>query len=516
MSKITQEFINNLGSLYENIHSKDQDFLNEESEYYDKESYELAEDMILSIALSMFSEGYTVETFIKFLAYADEEVILEKYLNSDISFISEEAVYTSFVEEQFELLEAGGILGLLARGAGAIAKGARAGASVAKATAKASKGAVKTGIEKAATIGVEKRVGKQLARSTDLSRTQKALEKVARNKATKAGVTAPQGALNPRQSTDLIKQARVAQATKGVKDTAKLALAGGVGVLGGYGGAKLAGSGSGTQGAPKTSPSEAPSLKAKQDYATSKGKYYSSSDGKTYANYNDALAARNSRRGTPGLAPGRAPSSPTTPGGTASTSKPTPSASAKPKDKKWTFQGKQVTDTEVNKKYDELRKKDPEAAADYGRNVWSQKYGQPTQGPSGAKIDPKQVEDSIKAEQEKMKKKAQETKSSTTSESYDAYDLVLEYLIDTKQVETIEEAHYVMLEMDSSAIGSIIEAKYGTEKGRKKLAKKVRAGKDVGEKGSGFEDIVKKESPKYGKKRATKIAAAAMWKNLGK
>ena len=60
------------------------------------------------------------------------------------------------------------------------------------------------------------------------------------------------------------------------------------------------------------------------------------------------------------------------------------------------------------------------------------------------------------------------------------------------------------------------EAKYGTKKGRKKLAKKVRAGKDVGKKGAGFEAIVKKASPKYGKERATKIAAAAMWKNLGK
>ena len=63
--------------------------------------------------------------------------------------------------------------------------------------------------------------------------------------------------------------------------------------------------------------------------------------------------------------------------------------------------------------------------------------------------------------------------------------------------------------------GEVIdEAKYGTAKGRKALAKKVRAGKDVGKKGAGFEEIVDKASPKVGKKRATKIAAAAMWKNL--
>lgn len=38
-----------------------------------------------------------------------------------------------------------------------------------------------------------------------------------------------------------------------------------------------------------------PRMSARMDYATSKGKYYSSSDKKTYANYNDALAAKKSR-----------------------------------------------------------------------------------------------------------------------------------------------------------------------------------------------------------------------------
>ncbi len=38
-----------------------------------------------------------------------------------------------------------------------------------------------------------------------------------------------------------------------------------------------------------------PRMQARQDYATSKGKYYSSSDKKTYGNYNDAKAANKSR-----------------------------------------------------------------------------------------------------------------------------------------------------------------------------------------------------------------------------
>ena len=39
----------------------------------------------------------------------------------------------------------------------------------------------------------------------------------------------------------------------------------------------------------------------------------------------------------------------------------------------------------------------------------------------------------------------------------DAYDLVLEYLISTEQVATIEEANYVMIEMDSKTIQAIVE-----------------------------------------------------------
>ena len=40
---------------------------------------------------------------------------------------------------------------------------------------------------------------------------------------------------------------------------------------------------------------------------------------------------------------------------------------------------------------------------------------------------------------------------------YDAYDLVLEYLLSQGHVETLEEANYVMLVMDAETIGSIVE-----------------------------------------------------------
>ena len=45
----------------------------------------------------------------------------------------------------------------------------------------------------------------------------------------------------------------------------------------------------------------------------------------------------------------------------------------------------------------------------------------------------------------------------TDSYGYDAYDLVLEYLLSQGHVETVEEANYVMMVMDAETIGSIVE-----------------------------------------------------------
>lgn len=60
------------------------------------------------------------------------------------------------------------------------------------------------------------------------------------------------------------------------------------------------------------------------------------------------------------------------------------------------------------------------------------------------------------------------------------------------------------------------EAKYGTKKGRHRLAMKIRAGKDIGKKGKHFEEIAQKAGKRYGSaERGRAVAAAAMWKRLG-
>ncbi|NBU98334.1 MAG: hypothetical protein EBS19_09010 [Spirochaetia bacterium] len=71
--------------------------------------------------------------------------------------------------------------------------------------------------------------------------------------------------------------------------------------------------------------------------------------------------------------------------------------------------------------------------------------------------------------------------------------------------------------MSSDWIFDILESKYGTKEGRHKLALRIHRGENVGKEGlgTGFK-AVEKRAKKYGAKDAKKVAAAAMWKNLGK
>jgi hypothetical protein len=57
------------------------------------------------------------------------------------------------------------------------------------------------------------------------------------------------------------------------------------------------------------------------------------------------------------------------------------------------------------------------------------------------------------------------------SYEYDAYDLVLEYLLNNGHVETVDEAHYVMLEMEAEVIRDIVEETRRTEYLQKKFNK---------------------------------------------
>ena len=52
---------------------------------------------------------------------------------------------------------------------------------------------------------------------------------------------------------------------------------------------------------------------------------------------------------------------------------------------------------------------------------------------------------------------AQKAKGLRDHTEWDAYDMVLEYLYSTEQVSSLEEANYVMMEMEQKTIGEIVK-----------------------------------------------------------
>ena len=54
------------------------------------------------------------------------------------------------------------------------------------------------------------------------------------------------------------------------------------------------------------------------------------------------------------------------------------------------------------------------------------------------------------------------TKIDHNNEEYDAYDLVLDYIMESKQASSIEEANYIMIEMDQNTIHEIVQAQKKT------------------------------------------------------
>ena len=104
--------------LYEGINIQQNDFLNEESQYYDEEATELVEYIIATISTSMVYEGYSAEVIIGFIADSPGESIIEKYLSFDESILTESNVWEEYIVEQIDILNEaiGSALKLLGRG----------------------------------------------------------------------------------------------------------------------------------------------------------------------------------------------------------------------------------------------------------------------------------------------------------------------------------------------------------------------------------------------------------------
>lgn len=432
MSRISQDFINDLGFLYEHIHVKDQDFLNEESEYYDEEASELVEDIISTISLSMIYEGFSANAVIGFLADSSEEEIVEKYLNFDESILTESTISKEYIEEQLELLE----------------NRLRAAASLGKA-------AFKTLFGKGPGYAATKLQG---PRAPGLIDKAKVLGSKVVNKVKEVGSKAKTALTGP-------------TAKKVALGAAGLGAAGLAGGIGGYVGAKMAGGGKeGTQGTGKPTPSGTPSGTKGDDFlkgsalAKLGGREGRIKDGEfrtmgwspeSRARYD--AATKGSAKPTPSAPP--APAAPSSSGsGSSSSTKPAAKPAAPKKPEGGTaMQQWAKANPELAAKVKQGQSGYEEISAMRDKPGPSEKKDQtPTTGKPDAKIDTSSVESDIKKEQERLKKKAEQT-AVTAKESYDAYDVILEYLIGTEQVDTLEEAHYVMMEMDAETVGDIIE-----------------------------------------------------------
>jgi len=130
----------------------------------------------------------------------------------------------------------------------------------------------------------------------------------------------------------------------------------------------------------------------------------------------------------------------------------------------------------INKKYQELRTaavdpkgkiKDPEAvkkAEKYGKEQWAKLYPdlakkvkpdgtQKGTGESQMEKDAAELRAMQKASQERQEADKKKVKK-------EAYEVVLDYLLSEGHADTVEEAHYVMMQLDSEYIQSIVESGY--------------------------------------------------------
>ena len=495
---MNKSFLDDIGYLYNNITTQDSQILNEESEYYNEEFAELVVDILATISSSMVYEGYSANAIISFLETSSEQDIIEKYLSFDENILTESTVSEDYIVEQLEIFDfaisegLGSLIGKVAKGALSLAG-------------------------RVASKPARMKVAQKMMSSKDPAKTAAAVDRLARMKLNRAGApsdftknivdAAPDVATKTKIAATAPALGGIVKGVQKVKDIAKGAKAAltsptakkiGLGALGAgalvglpYAGAKLAGAG-GENSTAKTSPGGAgtPSGGAVKDlaaYRAGGGGAQSKKAGMAAADVENLgrsnlfkagggnaqmkkagltkqqvmdLGSKNTATKKPAVKPASTPSGGSGSGGGSSPStaaKPTkPAAPAKPAAKGPAI-GKTKGGTEYQIRTPDAREMAASKAAGGGEEGVKAAVAasQPTTGPTNAKVDTKAADAALAAENERLKKG---TKPTTQKESYDAYDLVLNYLFETGQVDTISEAHYIMMELDADAIGGIVEA----------------------------------------------------------
>ena len=410
MSNLTTQVFGDMNYLYEHIANRDAQQLNENSDHYDEEFAELVEDIISTISLSMVHEGYSANGIISFLANSPNEDIIEKYLNFDENVITESTVSEDYIQEQLDQLNefVGAALRVLGAGlkSAKYAKGVKGLAPVAR---------LSSSLKGAGTAA--ERVAKQGFKQSSVIRSglSKGVDKV----------------------KDIAKGAKAALTSPTAKKVGLTAL--GAGALVGlpYAGAKLAGAGSGGQG--------------------------------TVASVAKPTPQKSPTPQKPPAAPKLPPPSSNSGSGGGSSSPPTKlKVSTKPKEsdkgpagetsmQKWA----RLHPTLASKVkpgqsgYDEISQTRVKPGS------YEKQNQTPSSGPEASNAQKSQAGADVAAIQAKeranFEKKNKEVMASTQKESYNAYELVLEYLFDNGNADTIAEAEYLMTELDESFIQSLVE-----------------------------------------------------------
>ena len=474
MSNLTTEVFGDMNYLYEHIANRDAQQLDENSEHYDEEATELVVDILATISSSMVCEGYSANAIIAFLATSSEQDIIEKYLSFDENILTESTVSEDYIAEQLEIFDF------------AINEGW------------ADKLAIKAGsfLGRIASKPARMKAAERLSTSNNPARTAAAYQKLANKNAAKAGfkVNSTDGApasVRFKNTSDAARTAAMSKPIAKVREIAKGARTAltsptakkiGLGALGAgalvglpYAGAKLAGAGSGGQG---PSPSGAKPTNA-SDADFTKGSALAKLGGRegrikdgefrTMGWSQQSKDRYNKAKGsaTPPPAPKLpAPASAGSGSGSGSGgggSKPAAKPAAKQSPAKLgntSFERRTPTSAEL-KGAQEYKASNPnakpedvlKAAQEAGKKQKSidtdvAKFNKPEElnkpAPAGS---------ALAAEQERRKAQA----TATQKESYDVYDLVLEYLFDNGHADTIAEAEYLMTELDENFVQSLVE-----------------------------------------------------------
>jgi hypothetical protein len=409
MSNLTTEVFGDMNYLYEHIANRDAQQLNENSDHYDEEFTELVENIFYNISYSMASEGYSANGILDFLSKATEEDILEKYFNCTIS---EGLVSEDYILEQLQIIDEG-IGSLLAKlGTGAV-KGTL---GFTKRLATAGSGAMKGGGGVRDALGA---MGKSTQRAIKQSGVVTKVKDIA--KGTKAALTGPTA-----------KKVGLGAAALGAATAA------------GYIGGRM--SGSGGQGPSPSDAKPKPSTPSTQTPPPAPILPPPSNNG-----------GGGSGSGAPSRSGGASSNTTKKPAFVKQTGNPEKDmktwAAANPKLAAAKAERDRTRGTQQSD--NPLMKDMPGTRPLNSPSVQSPEVSKLGSGNQSLTNNPNAFKAATPPEPKASDKK--DDKKSEKNESYDAYDLVLEYLFDNGHADTIAEAEYIMTELDESFIQSLIE-----------------------------------------------------------